>query len=74
MVFTDALPDSVLGDFWASPVEVLVFPSSAGDMSTSFGFLYEIGIYSINSSKTISYIPEILNLQPVILKLNQVHL
>ena len=46
--------------FSLNPVEIVVFPSPTGYMLTSFGFLHKIEVYSMNFSKMICDITEIL--------------
>ena len=53
-------PTSVCGDLWENSVKILVFPSPTS-YSCEFPFsLWEFEVYSIYSSTTISYFPEIL--------------
>ena len=54
-------------DFWAWPVEILVFASPTGYMLTSSGFPFLNWVYYINSSKMIG---AILNSNWLFLKLN----
>ena len=48
-----------------------VFPSPTSYLLMIFGSLYEIGVYSINSSKMMGNFPEVLNFNWLFLKLNQ---
>ena len=64
LLLTHSLTGSDRGDFWASPVvEILISVLLSDRLHVHIppAFLYQIGVYSTNSSKMIGNFPAVLN-------------